>query len=490
MMKNRDALIGKLTDVVGEAYITIHRADLLPYTRDSYTSLMNKPSPLPDCVVMPRSTEQIRRIVLLANEYKTPVYPRSFGINIAGSAIPYLGGIVIDLKGMNRILEINEDTMTATIEPGVCWGILRKASRKKGMDVIPIIGPYQTSPIGNFLLTNVTAYSSKYCIDRAVTLEVVLPSGEILRTGSQATERGAKVNPYFRYSYGPDITGLFRGSMGNYGIITKMVIRLRPLADLEKNLFFSFDELKDALKAIQRIERLEISRTVLLQNNQFTVHCLLSPEKLKDHAQKKELLNSLPQLTLGIGIGGNAKQMALYEEMIEEEITQLNGKKHGFEGEFKDALDEVQEGAGQKILRMYAPLSGYAAVIGCLPIGNAEKVYNLVRGVVAKHGLRDPISGEPLKHELLVVPYDRCSSVYVEQELLYDPADRERVSRVQGCLRECYREIVGKYGAVHTIPNASLLKRMIPAYTSLLKGIKKIVDPNGIMLPGGPYSFQ
>ncbi len=488
-MENQTALLKKLKDLVGEAHISTHKADLLPYMRDSYTNLMNREAALPDCVLMPRSTEEIQQIVLLANEYKVPVYPRSFGVNIAGSAIPYQGGIVLDLKAMNQIFEVNEDTLTATIEPGVCWGQLRKAARKKAMDIIPIIGPYQTSPVGNYLLTNITAYSSRYSMDRAVTLEVVLPNGEILRTGSQATEIGAEVNPYFRYSYGPDLTGLFRGSMGNYGIITKMVIRLRPLAEVEKNLYFAFKDLKPALKAIQRIERLEISRTVMLQNKHFTVHCLLSPEDLKDPAAKEEALRSLPDFVLVVGIGGKARQAALYEEMLGEEIRSSGGETLSLPDAFKQSLDEVQEGAGQKILRMFAPFSGYAAVIGCVPITSAENVYRRVQEIVAKFDLKDSITDDPLQHELLVVPYDRCSSVYVEQELLYDPLDIDNMEKVKACLRECYKVIVTEYGAVHTIPNRRLLERVVPGYAAILRGIKTMVDPNGILLPGGPYSI-
>jgi len=489
-MAKRDLLLKELRNVVGDENISSHKADLLPYMKDSYTALMKDATVFPDCVVMPQSPTQVQEIVLLANQHRTPVYPRSFGVNIAGSAIPYMGGIVIDLKRMNRILEINEDTLSATIEPGVCWGMLRKEARKRGLDVIPIIGPYQTSPVGNYLLTNVTAYSSKYSIDRAVTLEVVLPDGRMLKTGSQATETGARVNPYFRYAYGPDLTGLFRGSMGNFGVITKMVIRLRPLAEVEKNLFFAFDELNPALKAIQDIERLEITRTVLLQNKHFTVHCVLPPEKLKDRSTKESALLSLPRFTLGLGIGGKSKQAALYEEMLEEEVEKLNGKRLALSPQFNEALDEVQEGAGQKILRMYAPLSGFAAIIGCLPITNAERAYGVVKKIVADYGLKDPGSGDALQHELLVVPYDRCSSVYVEQELLYDPSDLDNMASVQACLRACYREIVGELGAVHTIPNRSLLKRVIPSYADLLRGVKKMLDPNGIMLPGGPYSLE
>ena len=82
-------------------------------------------------------------------------------------------------------------------------------------------------------------------------------------------------------------------------------------------------------------------------------------------------------------------------------------------------------------------------------------------------------------------------TVYVEQELLYDPADQEETRKVFECIREVYRVMVLKYGAVHTIPNRSFLDRVaLPSYSNLIRGIKKLVDPNGIMMAHGPYSFE
>jgi FAD/FMN-containing dehydrogenase len=79
----------------------------------------------------------------------------------------------------------------------------------------------------------------------------------------------------------------------------------------------------------------------------------------------------------------------------------------------------------------------------------------------------------------------------VEQEILYDPAaDRATLEPVMQCLRECYAKIVVQYGASHTIPNKTLMKMLVPSYGELLVNFKKMVDPNGIMLPGGPYSLE
>ena len=264
MASDTKEILGALESIVGPEHVSGDAPDMIPYIKDSYSTMMGRDVPLPDFVVMPNSAEEVQQIVKLANEHLFPIYPRSFGVNIAGSALPYnAGGVVLDLKRMDRIVEINQDTMTATIEPGVTWGRLRKEANKLGLDVIPIGGPYQTSPVGNHLLTNITPYSSKYHCDRAVTLKAVLPNGEMLRTGSWASAEGGDVNPYFRYAYGPDMTGMFRGSMGNYGIIVELVERLRPLAPVENNLYFGFEELAPCLKFMQAVERLEFTRTCM-----------------------------------------------------------------------------------------------------------------------------------------------------------------------------------------------------------------------------------
>jgi len=492
MTEQKALITQKIASIVGEHHVSTAVPDLIPYLKDSYSTMMGREIPVPEWVVLPKTAEEVREIVLLANEHKIPLYPRSFGVNIAGSALPYkAGGMIIDLKRMDRIIEINEDTMTATIEPGVSWGRLRKAANSRGLDVIPIGGPYQTSPVGNHLLTNITPYSSKYHCDRAVTLKVVLPNGEILRTGSWASAVGGDKNPYFRYAYGPDVTGLFRGSMGNFGIIVEMVARLRPLADVENNITFGFDELKSCLKAMTVLERLEISRTCQAYNNIMTAHILLAPHKIKIPEEKEKLLKSLPPYQLNLGLGGTREMVSLFEKITTEKVEENNGYRVIFEETQDQILESVSEGASRDILHMYAPLSGFAAIIGCVPITHVVEINDLVKVLVKKYDIRDPITGDPQEHELIIIPYDRCSTVYVEQEILYDPAaDRQTLEPVMQCLRACYAQIVEKYGASHTIPNKSLMKTMVPAYATLLKGFKKLVDPNGIMLPGGPYSLE
>lgn len=300
-------MFSRMQDIVGAANASRRPEDLLTYMSDSYSLLMRREVPLPECVVMPEETSQIQALMKLAGSCGIPVYPRSSGVNIAASAIPYRGGIVLDLKRMTRIWEIDEDTMTATVEPGVSWGKLRKAANRIGLDAMPILGPYQGGPVGNYLLTNVTAYSSKRMADRAVALEVVMPDGALLRTGSWGGERG-DLNRYFRYAYGPDLTGLFRGSLGNFGVVTKMVTMLRPKMLHEDVALYGFDDFDQALGALKHLERLDITRYAFFFSASTWKHVFLSPKAILDPAQRGRIEALLPDFLMSVGLGGMPRQ--------------------------------------------------------------------------------------------------------------------------------------------------------------------------------------
>lgn len=482
------SLSAELASIVGAENASVEPADLLPYIGDSYSQLMKRDVPLPDAVVLPADTAEVQAVVRLAAARGLAVYPRSFGANIAAAAIPYRGGLVIDLKRMDHIVEIDEETMTATVEPGVSWAQLRKAAEARGLDTMPIIGPYHVGPVGNFLLTNITAYSTRHMTDRAVTLEAVLPDGEILRTGSQALANGDELNPYFRAAYGPDLTGLFRGSLGNFGLITRLVLRLRPLHEAESVLFLRFTDVETAIGALKRIERQEFSRFNFLANDRFWLHVLLPPDRIRQAEERTRVLAGLGPFVMAVGLGGSPDRVALYRRLALEAAAEFGGAEQGFDGEFAEAAVEVAEGSSQKIIRMFGPFGGFVPIIACVPPRRVAELTAIGEALVDEYGLTDPLSGERLKPQVIIVPYDRASTVYVEQEFLFDPNDEAAVLRATACLRDGYGRAAAT-GGVHTIPNRSLLKRLNPGYVKLLKGLKATVDPDGTFLPG-PYSLQ
>ena len=483
-----DTTFAEIVRIVGADNASRNREDLRSYMSDSYSLLMRRNVPQPDCVVMPEDSRQVQAVMRLANSLGICVYPRSFGVNIAASAIPYRGGIVLDLKRMSRILEIDEETMTATVEPGVSWGKLRKEANRHGLDTMPIIGPYQGGPVGNFLLTNITAYSSKRMADRAVSLEVVTPDGSLLRTGSWAGE-GGDINPYFRYAYGPDVTGLFRGSMGNFGVVTKMVTMLRPRMQEETVIFYGFDEFSQAVESLRRLERLDITRYAFFCSSSLWSHIFLTPQAIRDPAEKHRVEAALPAFLMSVGLGGVPRQLALYRELVNETMIGDGGRLLDLGAEYDEIAREVSEGGGQKILRMFSPYSGFMPLITCVPTKYASGIRRLGQELAGKYNLLDPVDGKPLDPEVIVVPYDRCSTVYIEQEFLFNREDQPSADRAGQCIREGYMRATAEFGGVHTIPNRSLLKRMNPAYVQLLASLKRSIDPKGI-LQDGPYSLD
>ena len=185
-----------------------------------------------DIVVAPSSLEEVQGVVRIANKYKVPVYPFGRGASMTNAAAPRAGGIMLPMIRMNKIIEINERTRTATFEAGVSWSQLVFEANRKGLEPRTLPGgPHSGTPIGNYSIGG--GPLGVFDVNEVVTLEAVLGNGDIIRTGSAAYMTHEKQNPYNRIAYGPNITGLFRSAMGIFGIITSVTFRLYPVRKIE-----------------------------------------------------------------------------------------------------------------------------------------------------------------------------------------------------------------------------------------------------------------
>jgi len=216
-----ERILQEIQGIVGTNNASIEKFELISYSRDASIA----DSHLPDMVVRPHSVEEIQKIMRIANREKLPVVPRANGSATWSPTIPVQGGIVMDTTGMNKIIEINEETMTITIEPGVTNWTMNKVLEEKGYEfgVIPISTGAATI-VGNASSTGSSPIASGEFgtqADECTGLEVVLPNGDILRTGTM-TNPACGIGSFCRHVYGPDITGLFLGAEGSLGIITKL----------------------------------------------------------------------------------------------------------------------------------------------------------------------------------------------------------------------------------------------------------------------------
>jgi hypothetical protein len=249
----------KFADIVGPDWVFHSDEDVALY-RDAYSPLWNQPGELvASAAVAPASVEQVQAIVCVANEYKLPLYPISTGKNLGygGSAPNMSGSIVVDLKRMNRVLEVDDKRHYALVEPGVAYYDLYRHIQDHKLRVwMDCPDPGWGSVMGNALDHGVGSTGPAFRNHWAAHcgLEVVLPNGELMRTGMGAMP-GAKNWQDHQFGFGPSVDGLF--AQGNFGIVTKMGIWLMPAPEAFASGTITVKKHDDLIPLIEVVNYLE-----------------------------------------------------------------------------------------------------------------------------------------------------------------------------------------------------------------------------------------
>ena len=223
----------QLEGAVGKSWVFSSDEDVALY-RDAYSPFWGEPEErVASAAVAPDGVEQVQKVVKIANTYKIPIYPISTGKNLGygGSAPNLSGSLVLDLKRMNRILDVNPRNHSALVEPGVSYFDLYRYIQEKGYKLwIDVPDPGWGSPIGNSLDHGGGYLQPMYRnhFDSHCGMEVVLPNGELLRTGMGALP-DAQTWQQYKFGFGPWIDGMF--SQSNLGVVTKMGFWLMPEPD-------------------------------------------------------------------------------------------------------------------------------------------------------------------------------------------------------------------------------------------------------------------
>jgi (+)-pinoresinol hydroxylase len=227
------AALAQFERAVGKEWVFTSDEDVALY-RDAYSPFLGEPDEIvASAAVAPDTVEQVQQVVKIANNYRIPIYTISTGKNLGygGSAPVLSGSVVLDLKRMNRILEVNENNAYALVEPGVSYFDLYRYIQEKGLKLwIDVPDPGWGSPVGNSLDRGGGYLMAQYRnhFDSHCGMEIVLADGEIVRTGMGAMP-GAKTWQQYKTGFGPWVDGIF--SQSNFGVVTKMGFWLMPEPD-------------------------------------------------------------------------------------------------------------------------------------------------------------------------------------------------------------------------------------------------------------------
>jgi (+)-pinoresinol hydroxylase len=262
--------------VVGSEWVFSSDEDVALY-RDAYSPFVTEEEDrVPSAAVAPDRVEQVQEIVRIANRYAIPLWTISTGRNLGygGSAPAMSGSVVLDLKRMNRVLEVNDKIHYAVVEPGVSYFDLYQYIQERGLNVwIDPADPGWGSPMGNALERGGGRTPMREHWDAVCGLEVVLPNGEILRTGMGAMPN-SEVWHHFKYGFGPYVDGLF--SQSNLGIVTRMGLWLMPAPEAYRDgrvLVAQHDDLIPFMEIYSYLMNSDILRgTMLLESPLLDYH--------------------------------------------------------------------------------------------------------------------------------------------------------------------------------------------------------------------------
>ncbi|MFJ7951866.1 FAD-binding oxidoreductase [Lysinibacillus sp. NPDC096418] len=240
MIATNEEVMIALRSIVSESQVTINQTILEQHSSDeSYHS-----TSLPDIVVFPTTTEQVSKIINIANQYKVPIVPFGRGTSLEGHVIPYDHGITIDFSLMNKILEVRDKDFLVIVQPGVTRSQLNKELKKYGLFFS--VDPGADATLGGMAATNASGTTSvKYGVmrDQVRDLEVVLSDGTVIHTGNLAEKS----------SSGYHLNGIFVGSEGTLGCFTELTLRVYGIPEHVMAARASFETVNDAVEAVVSI---------------------------------------------------------------------------------------------------------------------------------------------------------------------------------------------------------------------------------------------
>ncbi len=457
------SFIQKLEQITGKSQVLNEVEDRITYSYDG-TQLL---SHMPDAIVMPQTVEQISKILELANQEKIAIVPRGSGTGLSGGSIPENGSIVLLLNGWNQIQEIDEDNLTAWVQPGVITAHIHQAVEQRDLFYPPDPGSMNICTIGGNVAENAGGLRGlKYGVTKnyVMGLEVVLPTGEL------ATFGGKNVKDVAGYN----MKDVFVGSEGTLGIITRILLKLIPKPQASQTMLAFYSSIHAAAQTVSDIIAARIIPTTLEFLDNVTIRCV------EDYAKIGLPVDAAALLL--IEVDGHAVQT---EEEAQKIVEICRGNKAT---EIKRAENE-QQAEELKTARR----SAFSALARARPttiLEDATVPRSQVANMVAK------VQEIAKKHDVTIGNFGHAGDGNLHPTGLTDERDKEEIHRVEKAFEEIFEAAINFGGTItgeHGVGIAKkefLTKWMSPGTIEAMKKIKEHFDPNNILNPGKIFDFS
>ncbi|WP_202318722.1 FAD-binding oxidoreductase [Archaeoglobus neptunius] len=448
----------ELKGIVGENYVSKEPEELYIYSSDPGTM----PPVMPDYVVMPGTTEEVQKIVILANRYRIPVVPMGGALSLSGLVRPLKGGIVVDMKRMDRIVEVNERARYAVIEAGVSEGKLKAYLKKNhpGLRLSTPDAPPIATVTANALIHGSGRLSQIYGFHSEMVngMEVVLPTGDICRVGS------CSISPYwFSRSPLPDLAGLFLGWFGRTGIVTKLGIKLFPKHRYRDVMIFVTENPSHVSDVIWRVTHTEMAEDITVwaqpkpdwaEGFQHTTIYITADSEEELEFKRKIIRNALKDYIKQKDGGFLYLTPGMKSAFLEEPMSQLV------------RFADVRKGGG------------FEYVGAILPVYLFDEAYRRGLEIVKRLGVDWAFS-------IRIIGRSHC--MMFAYAYPFNRADEEDVERAKKALHETNKAVLEMGGIPWKAEEPAqqmILERMDEGTKMLMKRVIDLLDPNGIMNPG------
>ena len=442
------------------------RISLSESTRANYARGEDTYDPiLSQAVAFPESNEEVSKILKICNKYKIPVVPFGTGTSLEGNVVGNENGITISLEKMNKILSVNAEDFDCRVQACVTKEQLNEYLREDG--VFFPIDPGANAAIGGMASTSASGTMAvKYgTMKTAITgLTVVLPNGDIIRTGSRTKKTSAGYN----------LTNLFIGSEGTLGIITEVHLRLSPIPESIMSAVCHFPTLENAVQTAQQVIQygVPIARIEMLNKDQMGIS--INYSKLKD-------IEAVPTLFFefhGSELSNN-ENIKIVEELSKE--NKGSSFKWAKDLEDRNKLWKARWDVYYSVKALIKNGRVYSTDI-CVPISNITECVNFAEEQAKKFGLRAPMVGHLGDGNFHVV-------------LPFDPAKKEMYKKIREFNTLLIKKALELNGTITGEHGVGLHKKEYlleehPDNIPLMKSIKRTIDPNNIMNPGKIFDLN